>query len=472
MKASLVYTLLFAGSIVLINPWGAGLNLANTGRAEIWTHPKVFVVAAIALFNLFQIGVDNYQRQENTFKQTSYRRILILLWGGYIAVATISTVLSPFPIHSFLGQTVLGDNLVYWLLTGTFSCSNAVLLTVRPDLFKPQLYGFLIGGSILAISIFPQLIDWHIDYTATSGQLSDYDNKLLESGIWRMHMPIGLYSNRGHAAFVLASILGLNLVATSKRWISHKLGVFYCGLIGMALVATQIRAGIIACLVGIIYWLTIEYYQVIHVLYQRLRRSKFVWAGLLTISICAVYNISFLFDRISSWDRDILAVLQNSSTGRLYLWSLATDGILNRPWLGWGFNGFGIAHLFIGDWQGQLSSYIPEGSSVIQIIRIYESTFDFLSADGEIYTGSILSHKAHNLILDLLLSTGILGFIAYGVLFTFSFWHLVRSQMYSVSIIVAVYIIFTQFWFESAQYSHLFWWALSVGAVPQSERGN
>ena len=469
MNVSLVYTFLFAGSIILINPWGSALNLVNTGRAEIWTHPKVFVVAAVTLVNLFQIAIRNHQRQDNTSDYSSHK-VFAKLWVSYIAVAAIATVLSPFPMHSLLGHSVLGDGLLYWLLIGAFSCSNAFLLIVRPDLFKPQLYGFLVGGSILALSIFPQLVDWRIDYTAISGQISKYDNQLLESGIWQMQMPIGLYSNRGYAAFVLASVSGLSLVSTLKQWVLRRLGVFCFCLMGLALVATQARAGIVALLIGITYWPITEYYRAGRVSHRQLQQNKLLWIGLLAGAICAAYSIHFLLGGILSWEHSILTTLQDGSTGRFYLWSVAVKGILARPWIGWGFNGFGIAQLFVGDWDGRLSSYIPEGSSIAQILQIYESTFAFLGPDGEIYTGSVLTHKAHNLILDLLLSTGLLGLVAYGALFSFGFWCLTKSKLCSLTTIAIVYLVFTQFWFESAQYSHVFWWVLSLGIAIQGKK--
>jgi hypothetical protein len=81
-----------------------------------------------------------------------------------------------------------------------------------------QLYGFLIGGLILALSMFPQLIDWRIDYTATTGQL--LRDNILVSTIFQDHQPIGLYSHRGHAAFVLAAIGVMTVACRQLQWVS------------------------------------------------------------------------------------------------------------------------------------------------------------------------------------------------------------------------------------------------------------
>lgn len=466
MNFSLLYKFLFALTIFLINPWGE--SLVNTGRAEIWTHPKVLVVATITAINLFQIIAQNCEIRSDAPRLSSYK-VFVILWAGYITTATIATILSPFPIHSLFGEPVLGDGLLYWLLIGVFSCSNVVLLRIRPELFNAQLHGFLIGGSILALSIFPQLIDWSVDYTATSGQISNYDNRLLKSGIWQMQMPVGLYSNRGYAAFVLASISGLGIISTTKHWIAFRLGIASVCLTSLALIATQARAGILALLIGIGCWFANNHYQMILRLRQQLQHIWIIWLCGFVGAIFAACIIASVPDAILIWRQATPETLQDGSTGRFYLWSLAIDGFLVRPWIGWGFNGFGIAHLFVGDWGEQLSSYIPEGSSVTQILEISESMFAFVSNDGETYTGSVLTHKAHNLSLDVLLSTGILGLAAYGALISFSYWHLAKSQLSSVGIVAVIYLIFTQFWFESAQYSHLFWWVLSLGLATKLE---
>ena len=459
---SLLYTLLNVCALVLINPWGMSWFLSDTGRAEIWTYPRIFVVGIITVLNCWQIVTSFVQRNVKS-PSNSLCGIFALLWACYLAAAMVSTLFSPFPEHSLFGQFTLGDGFLYWLLIAAFSWSNAVLLKLNPKLFKAQLIGLLIGGVIVTISIFPQLVDWRIDYTVTSGQISSFDSQLLESGIWQMQMPIGLYSNRGHAAFVLASILGLGIVAILRNWWPRTFGGVCCGLVGTALMATQVRAGIWGFLIGVGYLLQGHYSRADRSWLQRLLRNKFVVSGLLITVAYFAYIAYFSLREVALSEIGTLDFLESNTTGRIYLWKLAVKGILQRPWIGWGFHGFGIAQLFVGDWNGSLSSYIPEGANITQILEIHESTFDFLSADGQIHTGTMLAHKAHNLLLDLLLSTGILGFASYITLFGFCFRQLTKSEIWPLATIAVIYLAFTQTWFESAQFSHLTWWVLSVG---------
>jgi hypothetical protein len=151
-----IYTVLFSLTIILINPFG-------TMRGEIWTQPKVFTILLICILN----GLNLWSERKN-FKLPQSWKVSKLLWEIFLGVGLISTVISPYPIRSLLGQEQMGDGLLYWLLIAIFTLSNALLLACYPVWARAQLQGLVIGGVILAISIFPQMINWRIDYTATS----------------------------------------------------------------------------------------------------------------------------------------------------------------------------------------------------------------------------------------------------------------------------------------------------------------
>ncbi|MFM2064655.1 MAG: hypothetical protein RLZZ507_4326 [Cyanobacteriota bacterium] len=135
-------------------------------RGEIWTQPKVFVIFLICIFNLLILWDARHD-----IKITYNWKISKLLWQIFLGIALISTIQSPFPLRSLLGQEQMGDGLLYWLLIAIFSLSNNLLIKQHPELARSQLQGLVIGGVILALSIFPQVINWKIDYTATTGKL-------------------------------------------------------------------------------------------------------------------------------------------------------------------------------------------------------------------------------------------------------------------------------------------------------------
>jgi hypothetical protein len=456
---SALYACLFALSIVLINPWGNDPDPLGTNRTEIWTHPKIFVVFIIVCLNFGFILIHLWKRKSLSF--ISSWKIASGFWVLYLGAATISTLLSPFPLHSFWGHTITSDGLLYWILIAGFVLSNALVLQIKPTLLHAQLYGFLFGGVALSISIFPQLADWRVDYTATSGRISDLDPGLLVSGVWKEHTPIGLYSNRGYAAFVLAGIICLSLVSTLRQWIKSSLGWSLCALASVALLCTQNRAGMLALVAGVIY--LIIFYQ------NQIRISRniltFFLISLLSFLGYGIYRafITLPINRIQVLTSH--NILEGSLTGRIYLWMLSLKGIAERPFWGWGFNGFGIAHLFVADWSGKLRSYVPEQPKIAKVLKLNEFTFEYFGPDRKYYIGEIIAHKAHNFLLDTVLSIGIVGLICYCLLFGFCFWRVVRSPYRGLEVVAIVYLTFVMTWFESAQYTHLVWWSLSVGLI-------
>ena len=91
------YTLLFALSIILIDPWGSS-------RGNIWTEPKVGAVLLISLLNL---SILWEQRQSLTLPRRW--KIHLILWGIFLGIGLLSTLLSPFPLRSLFGQEQMGD---------------------------------------------------------------------------------------------------------------------------------------------------------------------------------------------------------------------------------------------------------------------------------------------------------------------------------------------------------------------------
>ena len=412
------YTLLFALSIILIDPWGAS-------RGNIWTQPKVFAVLLIALLNLSLLW-----EERKTLTPPRSWFVSFLLWGLFLGTGAISTLASPFPFRSLFGQEQMGDGWLYWLTIAGFTLSNTLLLRVHPELFRPQLQGLLIAGVILAISIFPQVIDWRIDYTGTTGQLLQKD--ILASTIFRQQQPVGFYSHRGHASFVLAAVGVLFLAAS--RWELTNTRFLACALalIVPALLLAKTRAGICALMVAVAYLLGRKYYKLL------------IPAALISLLVIGTITGTRPF-------YNNIPLIRQIASGRIFLWELSQRGIIQRPLLGWGFDGFGTAYPYIRD-----PNWMPE------VVRLGDFSYNYINKDGQLVTKPLKTAKAHNLILDTMLSTGILGMLSY---FTLLGWHLylvIKSPYRGVEAVAIAYLVFAFTWFECAQFSHLAWWALSL----------
>ncbi|MFB2897469.1 O-antigen ligase family protein [Aerosakkonemataceae cyanobacterium BLCC-F50] len=420
-----IYTLLFALSITAINPWGFL-------RGEIWTGPKVFLVLLISLTNLLILW-----KEREFVKFDKHEKISFLLWQVFLGIGLLSTLQSPFPLRSLFGQEQMGDGWLYWLIIATFTLSNTLVLKLYPNLFRCQLNGLLIGGIILAISIYPQVIDWKIDYTVTMGQV--IKENILASTIFQNQQPIGLYSHRGHAAFVLAAISVLFLVSWQEKWLGAVPTTMALIVMIPALVLTQTRAGVLALLGASVYLLGRRYYKLLITAFL---------GGLLIVLLLG-----------SQRQIDNLPGIKQMTSDRIYLWELSLKGISIRPLLGWGMNGFGIAYPFVFSEREK-----P------QVVNLGDLSFDYIGKNGQVRSRIIPTYKVHNLILDMTLSVGVLGMLSYTALFGFYWWRgmLTPSRERSVpsgvriATVIICYFIFTFTWFECAQFTHLVWWALSL----------
>lgn len=256
------------------------------------------------------------------------------------------------------------------------------------------------------MSIFLQMLNWHIDYTVTSGQL--FKSHILQSGIYKEQQPIGLYSHRGFASFTLAAVGIIALVGWRWKWINTRFSQVILVVIISALLLTQTRAGLLAFVVGAGYLLGKKHYRLI-----------------LTGAIACILVIT-IFSQSRNVGGD--SIISNLTSNRNYLWKISTTRIKMRPF-GWGFDGFETAY-----------PYLP---------------------DGKIKTLPITATKAHNLFIDVALSVGIIGLGVYLGLISFSLWCVLKSPCRDIGAVAIAYLIFTFTWYESAQYTHIFWWSLS-----------
>jgi len=420
-----IYTLLFSLSIILINPIGAM-------RGEIWTQPKVFAISLICILNFLMLWEDR-----ESLKLPQSWKINRLLWEIFLGIGLIATLTNPFPWRSLFGQEQMGDGLLYWLLIAIFTLSNNLLLRLHPELARSQLQGLVIGGVILAISIFPQVINWRIDYTITSGQL--LQSNILRSTIFQNQQPIGLYSHRGHASFVLAAVAVMTLVGWQWQWINTRLAAIAGILIIPALLLTQTRAGLLALLVATIYLLGRKYYKLL------------VPATLVCLLIIGIAT--------STRQMNNLPLIKQITSNRVDLWQMANYRISLRPLLGWGMDGFGTAY-----------SHVRPGIKITKVIRLGDFSFDYQDENGQIKTAQLPTTKAHNLILDTTLSVGLLGMASYLALLGWCLWQVIKSPYRGIEAVFMAYLVFTFTWFECAQFTHLAWWSLSICGMSRAPK--
>ncbi|MGC8967490.1 MAG: O-antigen ligase family protein [Thermus sp.] len=430
-------------SLTLINPFGAF-------RGDIWTEPKKWALilwATATWIYLLPLLLRAHSRVRPLFP-------FLLGFSAFLAAGAYAALRSPFPFRAWFGQSTMGDGLAYWVTVGALALGTALLLYFRPGLFRSQLYGVLAAGALQALSVLPQALwDWRLDYTTTLGQTYPGGDPLL-STIWSGQMPIGLTSHRGHVAAILALVGVLAAAVYLRR--KQKLALVLLALLTFALWLTYTRGAYLALFGGLI------------ALYPW-HRDKRAWIGILS-TLLASYG-TFLLVRsldLTTVDRSMpslhLEDPDTFSSGRLRLWNLSLQAIARNPW-GYGFDGFGLAFPFVADFSGKERRYLQaDAPPPAKVVEIEDYGFRYRDPEGEEHWGALASNKAHNLLLDLLLSVGPLGTVGYLAAFLTLLWLAARGSEPGLTALGVAYLVYGLTWFECAQFSHLPWWALAAGA--------
>lgn len=361
----------------------------------------------------------------------------------------LSTLLSPAPRRSLLGQSIYGDGWLYWFLVAGLVLTNALVVRAEPAAFKAQLRGLLLGGLLFAASIFPQLFDKSLDYTVRSGQFTPSNSEVLQSGVHIGHQPIGLSSHRGHASAVMALTCLLALVSLIKRWLNPRLVLPVFFVSSLALWFTDSRGGLLAGLLGLLY---LSGYAL------KARRGHALFGAVIALLVLSGGAYTLLQRGADITVRelpDLDESVVNLTSNRSEMWRQALWAVGQRPLLGYGFNGFGTAQPFIH------ARTDPSIRAVLEIGDVY-----YTYADGaRVREGHIeeFYNKAHNVVLDWLLNVGVIGFLLYACLLLFLVIVTARGPVASLEVLTVAYLGFTLTWYDSAQFTFLGFWGLSVG---------
>jgi hypothetical protein len=425
------YALLFCLSIIALNPFALL-------RGTIWTQPKIFCVALIVLVHLFIL----WQKRQQVIPLRGWW-YQACAWSIFLAFGLVSTVLSPFPIRSLIGHEITADGLLYWFLMAGFVLTNNLVLKQYPNLLHWQLRGILVGATLVALSIYPQLANWKLDYTVHSGQLWTETEHILVTAVYRDHQPIGLYSHRGYAAFTLAIASVLSLGALQSFLLPARVALPVMILCAVTLSLAKVRGAIAAMLAG---WLFLALSAPQHAPTKR---------TLILLSLIGVLSFSWVTVERRVRDADIYAstpfgvAVKHFTSDRVYLWQKTWSRFLERPWIGWGLNGYSIA---------DATELCPEETFPVVLEDYYVQC---QSQSLQTTTIEIKAIKAHNILLDWMISIGIPGTISYISLILSSIQGNKESQGIRLGLLIC-YQFYGITWFDCAQITHLGLWGLST----------
>lgn len=470
---SFAYSLLFALSLVLINPWGENLG-------AVWTASKFKVVIALTVLTWGVLLGTFFWRKRRPDRVAPFDVgrswwLAAGLWLAFLGSGAVTILLSPVTFRSArIANNEMGDGWVYWFCVAALVLGNALLLRRFPKLFRAQLYGLLLGGLLSVLAIFVQVVDWKIDFTDTTGRIFQGSNPLtLQSGVPRSWMPIAFTSIRGHVGFIVAALGVLSLVCMVRGWLERRYGWPLYALFLVSVYLTATRGAQVAFVVGMVY-LLVRFWRVP----GGRRVVAIALAPLLLGGALLASGITAAGQQRKM--PSVQAIVKNPlkfTSARSNLWPSALRGIEQRPLFGWGFNGFGLAWPHVNNFEVMWGQKLARGQDgkpigVVRILRNNHSSFEYLGTDGKPHRVFGLTNKAHNIFLDTALSVGIVGALIYAGLFGLFLVVTARGAAWGLEAVAIVYLAFGMTWFESAQFSHLAWWALSVGlafyALPQA----
>jgi hypothetical protein len=119
---------------------------------------------------------------------------------------------------------------------------------------------------------------------------------------------------------------------------------------------------------------------------------KILGMALLAVSLIFALVLSILLFKSGSFVQE--KFIQLATKARLVVWKGAWKGFLERPWLGWGPENFDYS-----------------------FTKHFNPCMPLRECGGEVWFD-----RAHNIIFDLLVSSGIFGLISYSLIFIFSFY--------------------------------------------------
>ena len=306
--------------------------------------------------------------------QPKYRprlNILLIAIILFVVVLILSSFLGEDFSRSFWSKYERMTGLLMWFHLLAFFVVLSSVFKKREDWFK--IFGVSVFAAIL-MSILALLVKIDV-------------NLLGEMGV----------SSRGGATIGNSSFLGtyllfniflaLYLVLKSAGGLRIYSGISLA-IISSALFLSDARAAILSVLGGamllFLLWL----------IFSKKGILKLAGVSLLIIFAIGVLGLMYLSSQPDSFVYQKL--VQMASKSRIVVWEMAWKGWLERPWLGWG----------------------PENFELVFIKYFHPSLF--LSE----YGGEIWFDRAHNIIFDTLVASGIIGFLAYLGIFASAFYAL------------------------------------------------
>lgn len=350
---------------------------------------------------LFALGWQETDRMAGAF-------ILVLLFTAFTGVDTFTSLLGKKPY--FQGFILYAYLSLFYLMVKSFDIS----------LWR---YSLVLVLSSLGVSLFA-LKDWtalnilHLSIPTYAGRVvSTFGQPNFYSGFLAISLPFYLElikASQGtkRRLLILAFIISL-----------------------LAILVSESRSSILVAGLYLVWISTVRLLQ------NPRGLLRFLSLGLV-FGVSGVLSYFFILSLLRTevfGTQDRLWLLRNAPEKRSYIWYVLGDRILSQPLTGYGLENLEVA----------FASYKHKGEADIVPYSIKGLRVD----------------RGHSYILDILVSSGVLGLLAWGALV----WNLIRAQKSRVlSSALIIYLLWIQVQIQSIVHLMFFW--LLAGLISKGEK--
>ncbi len=319
-----------------------------------------------------------------------------IIFFVYIGILSLATIAGIYPSNSFWGDLERSTNLLIWL---HISLVFILLLSVA----RSEQTWLRISLMSVSVGLIASLIHFF------SPLFSDAASRVFNSG-----------STLGNSSFFgtfLLFQLFFSLILVFRgtqrlRWF----GGFSFLLFLLTLFSTDARAVIVSVIGGSILFLSLI--QLVQKQYIR----KILAALLLLVLVMTFFGTVFFAFKTDSFLNTW--IIDHGTGSRFVVWNIAWEAFKERPLLGWGPENFRYAFL-----------------------EYYDPCFG-----NKFCGGNILFDKAHNIILDILIESGLFGLFAYLALFCALFWRVwisYKKQVVDIKIAALITAILAAYFVQN-----------------------
>lgn len=319
----------------------------------------------------------------------------IWLLGGVFLVFFIASIFSVDPYFSFWGSPLRSGGSVNMAFYITFAIL-IFLLAKKNDWTKIWNYSIIIGGlvSLIAVIQFYGLLS-NIIVSITAKPASTLGNP----NFLAMYVLLLFFITLSLGIKKYLGTIGTKARVKASAWYAFALLLFL-----YIIVITGSRAVYLGLLIGSIFF--VLFYPVRNT--KKFNALKIIFAGFLVLMVLLVWytNVNPKVPNVLSQNKIFQAVYPRLSISlflndaRFSAWQIALRALKEKPLLGWGPENFSV---------GFDKHYDP---SLPYMNDITSNWWD----------------KAHNILLDIGVQTGILGIIIYLALFGIIFWQLQKTK--------------------------------------------